>query len=80
VIAQSAIDALSGRKPSKKKIKIVNVSIGKGGSFKVRKGLLHKHLNIRKDSTFRPHDFVRLSSGTTQTPARKRVLHSVSAP
>jgi hypothetical protein len=37
------LEALMG-KPKKKKVTVIEV--GKGKSFKVRKGLLHRHLNI----------------------------------
>lgn len=36
---------LEGKKPGRAK-KVVTVDMGKKGDFKVRKGLLHKHLGI----------------------------------
>jgi hypothetical protein len=38
-------DVLSGKKPARKK-KVAVVDLGKKGSFKIHKGLLHKHLGI----------------------------------
>ena len=65
-------DVLTGKSKAAKKIKVVN--LGKGGSFKVHKGKLHKALGVPEGTKISKEKLA--SASNSKSPAVRRMAAS----